>query len=177
MGPRAILCTLSPRRTEQLLSDAAVVHDLLEAPVDLDIPGLLDLGRTWDALDLLVSERGEHPLLGDAILARTGRSLPVVGRGRPPRILDSDRVAAVADALVRIPEDLIPARYPDLYGRQVHGAFGQTLCAIDEAPDIRTELQRMRIAETAELDAMFRALAHLYVQAADDGHGMLSIVA
>lgn len=176
MAERAILCTLSSHRTEQIFSDLAVVDDLLEAPADLDIPGLLDLGTTWDALDLLLSERGEHPLLGDAILARTGQCLPPAGCGRHPRVLDPDRVARITTALAEVPEDLIPIRYPDLFGRNVQGNYGQSLCAPDAPEDSRTRMQRDRIMETAELDAMFRAVWNLYDRASRDRHGMLSLV-
>lgn len=177
MGPRAFLCTLSSRRTEQIFGDVAIVDDLLEAPVDLEIPGMLDLGTTWDALDLLLSERGEHPLLGDAILARTGQLLPAVGCGRYPRVLPPQRVARIKTALAEVPDDLIPVRFPDLFGREVAGDYGQSLCGPEAPEPQRHRMQRERIMQTAELDAMFRAVWALYDNATRDGHGMLSLVA
>ena len=76
MGMNALLCTLSPKRLALLRDDPEIFEELVASSQDAeDIPGLLSLGEAWEALDLLLSERGKDALLGDAVLARKGQKL------------------------------------------------------------------------------------------------------
>jgi len=68
----AILITMSPKRLAQIQEDPETLADVIEARHETEIPGLLDLGTAWNALDALLSEGGKDTILGDAVLARSG---------------------------------------------------------------------------------------------------------
>ena len=65
----AILITMSSKRRAQIQEDPDTLADVLEARHEPEIPGLLDLGTAWNALDTLLSEGGKDTVLGDAVLA------------------------------------------------------------------------------------------------------------
>ena len=99
----AILITMSPKRLAQIQEDPETLADVIEARHETEIPGLLDLGTAWNALDVLLSDGGKDALLGDAILARSGE--PFDSDFRSARLLVPTRVAEVAKKL----ETLKPA--------------------------------------------------------------------
>src|SRR5689334_6451383 len=101
MGMDGILCSLSPKRVEMLEEDPEVLQDLLDARHEEDIPGLLDLGKTWHALDILLGD-GKHEVLADAIVGRTGKKLKASGSFGKARILSPARVAEIAKALAQL---------------------------------------------------------------------------
>ena len=107
MGMYGVMITLSPKRLAQLEGDPETLEDVLEARHDTEIPGLLDLGVTWDALDVMLSERGKDPLLGDAIMGRTGRKL-----------------AEIAKKLETLSATHVKDMYPALAAAKVHGKLG-----------------------------------------------------
>ena len=81
MGMDGVLCALSAKRHAMLQADPGLLFELTD-PTHAggeQMRGLLHLGKAWDALDLLVSRRGEDALLGDAVLARSGKSMRAEG--------------------------------------------------------------------------------------------------
>lgn len=171
MGTSGILCTLSEPRVRILGSNPDLIRELIEARHDSEIPGLLDLGETWDALDFLLSERGVNAVLGDAILARRGVTFgPVLGAGAQEtagggskaRILSIDQVREVNEALKRLPAGLVKARYADLRGRDIQGGYS----APSEDPSESIE----------ELEEALDDVKDLFQRAADQGHAMLSVL-
>src|SRR4051812_24826317 len=102
-----VLITLSPKRLAQLEEDPDTLDDVLEARHETEIPGLLDVGKTWDALDVLVSDRGKDALLGDALMARTGRELDVDGDFDTARVLGAARVAEISAKLDALAPTLV----------------------------------------------------------------------
>src|SRR5438445_13701327 len=101
-----ILITCSTKRLAQLEEDPETLEDVVDARDETAIPGLLDLGSAWDALDILLSDRGRDALLGDTVLARTGRELEEVAFDHA-RLLAPPRVAEVAKALAALPGNLV----------------------------------------------------------------------
>ena len=99
----AILLTMSPKRLAQCQEDPDTLADVVDARHETEIPGLLDLGTAWNALDALLSDGGKDGLLGDAVLARTGE--PFDSDFRSARLLVPSRVAEIAKKL----ETLKPA--------------------------------------------------------------------
>jgi hypothetical protein len=99
----AILLTMSPKRLAQCQEDPDTLADVVDARHETEIPGLLDLGTAWNALDALLSDGGKDALLGDAVLARTGE--PFDSDFRSARLLVPSRVAEIAKKL----ESLKPA--------------------------------------------------------------------
>jgi hypothetical protein len=93
----AILITMSPKRLAQIQQDPDTLADVIDARHETEIPGLLDLGTGWNALDVLLSEGGKEPVLGDAVLARTGE--PFDSDFRSARLLVPARVAEIAKKL------------------------------------------------------------------------------
>jgi hypothetical protein len=157
-----ILCSLSPARHEMLESDPEVLNDLLEARDE--VPGLLDLGQTWDALDLLISQRGKDVVLGDAILARSGTKMKADAGFGNARLLKPDRVRVVAEALQKIPKDHIKKTYSQLSDLEMTGNFGQ------EPPGSAQE------DEIGDLGEMLHKLKSLFLQAARDGKSMMMVI-
>ena len=162
MGMDGILCTLSAKRLALLQEDPEIFEELVESRHESEIPGLLDLGKTWDALDFLLSDRGREELLGDAILARKGQKLRAKGAHGPPRVLAPARVRQISAALAKLPPDLLKTRYPSLQGQELHGKYGQ-----DPATQAR---------ELTQLETMLRAVVDLYARAAIEGHSVMSAI-
>jgi hypothetical protein len=152
-----ILITLSTKRLAQLEQDPDTLEDVIEARDETPIPGLLDLGSAWDALDCLLSSRGEHAVLGDAVLARTGRELEDTSFDHV-RLIAPARVVEVAKALAQLPAKLVAERYRTLAGKKVHGNLGN-----DED-------------EIEGLELLLRRVIALYQDAAKQQHSMLALL-
>src|SRR5512140_3834 len=126
MGMYGILITVSTKRLAQLEEDPETLEDVLEARHETEIPGLLDLGKAWDALDVRVADRGKDAVLGDTILARTGRKLgDGEGAFGAARLIGPARVAEVAKRLEALAPTHVRDRYPSLATAKVHGKFGE----------------------------------------------------
>ncbi len=162
MGMNCLLCTLSAKRLALLQEDPEIFEELVESRHESEIPGLLDLGNAWDALDFLLSDRGRDELLGDAILARKGQRLRAKGAHGPPRVLAPARVRQISAALAKLPPDVLEARYSSLQGKEIHGKYGQ--------------VQATQARELAELEAVLRAVVDLYARAAIEGHSVMSAI-
>jgi hypothetical protein len=113
MGMTALLCSLSPARRAMIEKEPDLVADLVRARTQGGIPGLLDLGKTWDALQQLLGDE-----LGEAVVTSGGAKLGKTGYG-PARILEPDQVVKLSAALDRLPKNLVDAR----------GTEGQELAA------------------------------------------------
>jgi hypothetical protein len=148
----------------------------LSDPSGGEVRGLLRLGKAWHALDILLSREGEDPLLGDAVLARSGTSMRAEGGYGKAKFLPPARVAKVAAALARLPAGLIHDRYGELFGTNVHGNYGQESCAPDEIAFIRERVAETQRAEIAELEGTLAKLKALYADAAKAGHGVMAVV-
>jgi hypothetical protein len=177
MAMSGILCTLSEKRLAQLQEDPDTLADLLDARQEMEIPGLLDLGKTWDALDWVLSRRNEDPVLGDAILGRSGKKSEAEGPYGSARILTAQRVAEVSRALAKLPKDIVRTRYPELHGKQVHANYGQESATLDDPKYIRDKVDETREREIRQLETALNHLVALYAGAAKAGHSMLSVIA
>ena len=160
MGKNGVLCTLSDKRLRQIEESPELLGELMDARLEVEVPGLLDVSDKWDALDYLLSDRGREPVLGDAILARSGRVIGKdTGHGKA-RILTAVRVVEISAALAKLPRDVVRIRFPSLKGKEIHGDYGQE-----------------RIGEERQIVEVGRALTRvssLYDRAATAGHGMLA---
>lgn len=149
-----ILITLSAKRLSQLVDDPETLEDVVEARDETAIPGLLDIGSAWDALDVLLSDRGKEAVLGDTVLARSGKELD--GHSfESCRLLPPVRVAEIAAALAGLPKKLVAERYRVLASKAVHGDLGN-----DED-------------EIEGLELILRRVIALYQDAAKQKHSML----
>ena len=175
MGMSGLLCALSAKRHALMEEDPALLFDLQD-PNGPEMRGLLRLGKAWHALDTLVSRDGDDPVLGDAVLARTGKSMKAEGAYGKAKFLAPARVAKIAATLARLPANLIRDRYGELFGKNVHGNYGQETCAPDEVAFIREQVAEAQNTEIGELDAKFAKLRALYAAAAKAGEGMMAIV-
>jgi len=160
MGMYGVMITLSPKRLAQLEGDPETLEDVLEARHDTEIPGLLDLGVTWDALDVMLSERGKDPLLGDAIMGRTGRKLDVEGDFQSARVIEAKRVAEIAKKLETLSATHVKDMYPALAAAKVHGKLGAQ-------PDDE---------EREGLEIVVKRVVALYKDAAKQNHQMLVMI-
>jgi hypothetical protein len=170
MGMNGIICRLSPKRLELLREEPTLLSEVILERHDTRIPGLLDLGKAWDALDLMLSDRGSEKVLGDAVLGRSGSSFgPAMSFGRP-RLLSPERVTEVASELSALGDDLVRERYERLRGKSVHGNFGPD--GDEDDPEAAEE----REAEIEQLSERYRELRDLYAEAASSGHSILIVV-
>jgi hypothetical protein len=98
-----ILIALSSKRLALLESEPDTLEDVVEARHEDAIPGLLDLKTYWETLDMIMSGRGRDEVLGDALLARSGKNLSVDNAFEQARVLSPQRVAEVAAKLAELP--------------------------------------------------------------------------
>lgn len=177
MGMSVVLCALSEKRIALLEEDPGLLSELLSMSQEGDeVPGLLDIGKTWDALDFILSDQGKDAVLGDALLGRTGRKLRAAGAYGKARLLGPSRVAEVDKALSKLPAQVVRDRYPELFGKDIHGDFGQETCAEDEIKYIKDKVRETRESETAHLESVLAAIRALYKRASDEGHSMMSVI-
>jgi hypothetical protein len=167
----AILCSLSTKRLAMIEEDPEVVTDLIDARDD-DIPGMLDLGNTWHALDVLLGE-GKNATLGDAVLARTGTKLPGAAKAK---LLGPERVAEIAKALAALPPTHVRDKFKSLAGKQVHGNYGDDPGADDDTAYLKEKVSKRRAEEIEELTEALESLTALYVEAAKTKNSMLMVI-
>ncbi len=148
-----ILITLSPKRLAVLEEDPETLIDVVESRDEQPIPGLLDIGNAWDALDIMLSDRGKDALLGDAVLGRSGRKF---GDGSA-RVLGPARVAEIAKRLDALAPTHVDERYARLAGANAHGKVGAE-------PDDE---------EREALQLLLGRVVALYKDAAKQQHSML----
>jgi hypothetical protein len=97
-----ILIALSSKRLALLESEPETLEDVIEARHEDAIPGLLDLKTYWETLDMIMSGRGRDEILGDVLLARSGKNLSVDNAFESARVLSPQRVAEVAAKLTEL---------------------------------------------------------------------------
>ncbi len=157
-----VMITMSPKRLAQIEGDPETLEDVLEARHDDEIPGLLDLGVTWDALDVILSDRGKDPVLGDAILGRSGRKLNGAKNtsAQSARVVDAKRVAEISAKLSALPKSHVKDKYKKLHGAETHAQIGYE-------PDDE---------EVEGLEILVKRVVETYKSAAEKQHQMLVLV-
>lgn len=155
-----VLISLSPKRLAQIEEDPETLEDVLDARHDTEIPGLLDIGRVWDALDVLISARGKDDVLGDALLARTGRPIGEDPTIESCRLLIPARVIEVAKKLQDLPASHVKDTYPALSQVKVHGKFGA----------------KQDDEECTGLEIVLSRVTTFYKDAAKQNHSVLVII-
>lgn len=168
----AILCSLSPKRLKMIEEDPEVVIDLVDARHEDEIPGLLDLGNTWHALDVLLGE-GKNALLGDAVLARSGEKLPGAAKAK---LLRPERVAEIAKALAALPATQVKDKFKTLAGKSVHGKYGDDAGEENDTAYLREKVQKRQAEELKELTEALEAVKALYADAAKTKSAMLMVI-
>lgn len=176
MGMIAVLCALSPKRRAMIEEEPQLLRELLAARQEGPVPGLVDLDKTWDALDRLLCRRVEGTPLADAIVARSGQKMRARASFGTARLLEPARVKEIAKALAALPEDIVAKRYDELFGKDVHGGFGQERAAAGDSKWLRDKATEARAKEIAALDESLAAVRQLYAETAKAGHAMMSIV-
>ena len=109
-----ILIALSSKRLALLESEPETLEDVVEARHEDAIPGLLDLKTHWETLDMILSGRGRDEVLGDALLARSGKNLSVDNAFEQARVLSPQRVAEIAAKLGEMPATTLKERAQQL---------------------------------------------------------------
>jgi len=143
-----ILIALSSKRLALLESEPDTLEDVVEARHEEPIPGLLDLGTHWETLDMVLSGRGRDELLGDVLLARSGKPLTVDNAFELAMVLGPARVAEVAAKLA----ELTPATFRER----------------------ATQLGKMKAL--GELEVLFGRIVALYGEAAKARQSMLALL-
>jgi hypothetical protein len=155
MGMYGVLCTLSAKRQELLEGEPELVEELVASRHEGSVPGLLDLGKSWDALSRLLADTGAD----EAITLDSGKEIgPALSYG-PARMIPAKQVAVLAGSLPADPVAFVRERFAVLGGGEgVHGGLG------------RDETDREQLGRILE------RVCDLYRGAARDGHGMLAVV-
>jgi hypothetical protein len=147
-----------------------LVDEIAQARFAGDIPGLVDLDKTWDALQKMLGEE-----LAEAVVATAGMTVGSTGFG-PATIVGPERVAQLAAALEQLPSDFVEQRYAALHGRNVHGGYGQEVPHSGDGAWLREQVLANRASEIETLTGALNAVVELYRRAARDRHAMLSMV-
>lgn len=171
----ALLCSLSPKRLALIEEDPEVLTELIEARKEQEIPGLLDLGNTWHALDIMLGD-GKDEVLADALVARNGKKMKAGGAHGKARMIGAVRVAEISKALSALPASFVKDRYPQLHGKTVHGGYGQEAVAPGDNNWLREKVETNQKAEINELTEAFAAVVMLYKQAAAAKYSMMSVI-
>lgn len=176
MGMHVILCALSPARQAMLEEEPDLLDEILSSRREVAIPGLVDLGSTWDALDRLVTGGKTEGPLADAVLGRGGRPFgKKVAVGRP-RLLEAKRVGEIAAALELLPADVVRQRFKTLAGKDVHGDYGKEVAEPDDPAYLKQKVKETQDREIGELDKVLKTLRDTYAKAAKSGHAMMVLV-
>lgn len=157
MATYGILIRLSPKRLEQLREEPELLQDILDERDDEEIPGLLDLGKGWDALDIILSDRGKDAVLGDALIGRSGKKLYPDGPDSI-RLLGAERVAEISKQLGALGTSVVRDRFGTLAGKNVVGKLGKD-------PE-----------DAKGLEHYLAKVITLYSEAAQQKHSMLCII-
>jgi hypothetical protein len=176
MSMELVLCAMSSKRRGMLDEDPSLLRELLAARNEGKVPGLLDLGKTWDALDRIIAPKQKDPVLSDAILARSGAKTKAragVGQARilePPRVIEIAAKLDVLEDLVSLVED----RYDSLTG--AHGGWGEHKPQKGDSKWVAEKAKAARADEIKQLVDMLDNVISLYGEAAKAEQSMLSIV-
>lgn len=155
--PHAILIALSPKRQTLLESEPETLEDVVEARHEEPIPGLLDVQTHWETFDTLLSGRGRDEILGDALLARSGKRFNAGDAFEQAKLLSPQRVAEVAAKLAEFPKDTILERFKQL--------------AEAKSPGKPANAKAL-----ATLEQLFDKLVAHYADAAKNKHSMLCLL-
>ena len=177
MGMHVILCALSPARQKMLEEEPELLDEVLSSRKEVAIPGLVDLGDAWDALDRLVTGGRPEGSLADAVLGRGGRPFGKGGAIGRPRLLTGERVAEISTALAALPTDVVRQRYKSLAGKNVHGNYGQDAGEADDPAYLKQKVKETADREIKELEGFLEALRDAYAKAAANGHAIVVSVA
>jgi hypothetical protein len=175
MGMDALLCSLSPKRLAMIEEDPEVLSELIEARHEGEIPGLVDLGNTWHALDILLGD-GKDDVLADALVARNGKKLKAEAAHGKARMIGAGRVAEIAKALSELPDTLVADKYATLFGKTVHGGYGQEMVAPDDKQWLRDKIAKNQKIEIEKLTDALEQVIDLYMEAAEKKHSMMSVI-
>lgn len=153
----AILISLSSKRLAMIESEPEMLEDVVEARHEEPIPGLLDLGTAWETLDMLLSGRGRDELLGDVLLARTGKRFNAGDAFEAAKLLSPARVAEVSAKLAATPRDMVAERFKQLHEAKSPG-------------------KPHNVKALAALEALFDKIVALYAEAAKGKQSILSVL-
>lgn len=173
VGMYGVLCTLSPKRRAQLTGEPDLIEEIIHARHEEPIPGLLDIGKAWDALSRMLGGPERQSIAADAVLGRIGRPFgPELSYG-PARLIEPKDVARVAEALPDDPAALVEKCYPALLGTDVHGGYGRDVIAKGDSAFVKKAMEAGQKGEIEELTATLEKVVDLYRKAAKEGHAML----
>lgn len=171
-----VLCAMSAKRRAMLDDDPSLLRELLSARSEGKVPGLLDLGKTWDAVDRIIAPKQKDLVLADAILARSGAKTKARAGVGQARLLEPPRVAEIAAKLEDLEDlmSLVEDRYDTLVG--AHGGWGEHKPAKGDSKWLQEKAKSARVDEVKQLVDMLDAVITLYGEAAKAEQSMLSIV-
>lgn len=161
MGMQLYLCRLSAKRQSLLQEDPDLVWEVIQS----DAPGLLRVGKAWDALRHVVGPWDIHGALDGLLTASDGDRLEVESAFGRPCIFNSARVEGLAVRAAQVPSRPATECIGELAGTTVHGDYFDA----DDPADL---------AETAEsLDRLWIAVRALIEETAEGHEALLAVIA
>lgn len=178
------LCRLSAKRLELLRDDPTLIRDVLREK-DQRVPGLLRVGKTWEALKHIVKPWDEGEVLQSLLSATGGKSLVTAGPFNKARVFEPDGVKRALELFGKIPFDGLRGRVSALKGTAVMGDyFGPAAKpgAKEKEEDEEGESLLDQLEDddendpTPELEASLRAVIELLREVSTKGESMLAII-
>ena len=178
MGMYGVLCSLSEKRRALLEDDTSLVLEALHER--RSVPGLLNLDKSWDALDKIIAHGAKKKNAArDAILAHGGTEFGQSLGFDIPRVLEVKQVKAVAKALADLPDEFIKENYSALEELNVHGEFGRRRAGA--LNDYQEELDALGLADEVPEDLVylsdvFARVVKFYRGAAEREEAVIALV-
>lgn len=166
MGITLSICTLSEKREAMLRDDPSLVWAL-----DAKVPGFLGIGKAWDALRVAVKPFDTDDLLEKLFAGTLGKSFGEAGSFGKPRIVSTDELTTLAEALDEVPSRFMQDRVNILRGTEVHGDFFKIDEDLEEGEDDPDMLAQLESLETG-----FERVRNLVKSAVARGETLLVVV-
>lgn len=180
------MCRLSAKRLELLRDDPTLIRDVLRVS-DQKVPGLLRVGKAWDALRHIVKPWDEGELLQSMLSATGGKTLANAGPFGKARVFDADAVKKALEVLQKIPSDALRGRVTALKGTGVQGEyFGPAAKPGSKDKEKEDEEEGESLLDaleeddendpTPELEATLKGVGELLREVSSKGESLLAII-
>jgi hypothetical protein len=168
MGMHLVICTLSPKRAALLEEDPELWTEICTSREP--VPGLLRIGKAWEALAQIVAPWDAGGGLAALFRASAGVSFGPQGAFGHPRRVEPDEVTALDRIFDQVPRGACQMRAEALRGSEVHGGYFGGPGARKGTLDVELEAPGGGDrAEAAMLDAVLEGVRALVSDAAKRG--------
>ncbi len=180
------MCRLSAKRLELLRDDPTLIRDVLRVS-DQKVPGLLRVGKAWDALRHIVKPWDDGELVQSILSATGGKTLATAGPFGKARVFDPESVKRALELLQKVPHDSIRGRVTALKGTGVVGEyFGPEKKGGSKDKEKEDDEEGESLVDkldendendpTPELEGTLRGVVELLREVSSKGESLLTII-